>query len=109
MIRDRARTLSLSECRTLYRALAGNDGRGDQHKARACLIGQPVALGRDPQPAAALRISASARLVSEAWSSDPALAERNLQRAIGDAASAISGLESLLANDTKSLDVMHGS
>ncbi len=39
--------------------------------ARPCLVGQPVALGRvSPDPVAALRISAGARLVTEAWSAD---------------------------------------
>ena len=35
---------SLSECRTLYRALAGHGAAGDlKPAAQACLIGQPVA------------------------------------------------------------------
>jgi hypothetical protein len=87
---------SLSDCRTLYRALAGHAMSGDSKPAQACLIGQPVALGRDPSPQAALRISASARLVSEAWSSDAKTAHRNLQRAIDDAGSAIANLEALV-------------
>jgi hypothetical protein len=88
---------SLSDCRTLYRALAGHAVSGDlSPAAQACLIGQPVALGRDPSPPAALRISAGARLVSEAWSSDAKTAERNLQRAIDDAGTAIANLETLL-------------
>jgi hypothetical protein len=69
---------------------------GDSKPAQACLIGQPVALGRDPSPQAALRISASARLVSEAWSSDAKTAHRNLQRAIDAAGSAIANLEALV-------------
>jgi hypothetical protein len=89
---------SLGECRALYRALASNVASGDlKPAAKPCLIGQPVALGRDPSPPAALRISASARLVSEAWSSDPETAHRNLQRAIGEAGHAIANLEELLA------------
>jgi hypothetical protein len=89
---------SLAECRTLYRALAGHAVSDDLKPAvQACLIGQPVALGRDPSPPAALRISAGARLVSEAWSSDAKTAERNLQCAIDDASTAIANLETLLA------------
>jgi hypothetical protein len=44
--------------------------------AQACLVGQPVALGDvalgefERQPAAALRICASARLVTESFASD---------------------------------------
>jgi len=106
---------SLSECRTLYRALAGHVAPGDlKPSAQACLIGQPVALGiplgRDSSPSAALRISASARLVSEAWSSDTETAHRNLQRAIDQAATAIANLESLLADldGLKPMDASHG-
>jgi hypothetical protein len=103
---------SLSECRTLYRALAGHGGAGDiEPAAQACLIGQPVALGCAPSPSAALRISASARLVSEAWSADPKAADRNLQRAIDQAAVAIANLESLLADldGLKPMDASDGS
>ena len=108
VIRQGSRIRSLAECRTLYRALAGNIAGCSGPAAKACLIGQPVALGRDPQPSAALRISASARLVSDAWSSDPTTAHRKLQRAIDDAGAAIAGLETLLV-DTKPADVAHGA
>jgi hypothetical protein len=106
---------SLSECRRLYRALAGHAAAGDlKPAAEACLIGQPVALGvplgSDSSPPAALRISAGARLVSEAWSSDAKLAYRNLQRAIDQAATAIANLESLLVDldGLKPMDASHG-
>jgi hypothetical protein len=106
---------SLSECRTLYRALAGHVAAGDlKPAAQACLIGQPVALGvalgSDTSPPAALRISASARLVSEAWSADAKLAHHNLQRAIDQAATAIANLESLLVDSDvlKPMDASHG-
>jgi len=101
VIRHGGRLRSLSECRTLYRALAGHGVSGGlKPAAQACLIGQPVALGRDPSPPAALRISASARLVSQAWSSDAKTAQRNLQRAVDDAGAAIASLESLLVEVT---------
>jgi hypothetical protein len=110
VIRQGGRTLSQAECRTLYRALAGNAAGGSQPPAQACLIGQPVALGRDASQPAALRVSASARLVSEAWSSDAATAQRNLQRAIDDAGAAIAGLEALVGGlDAKPVEVLHGS
>ena len=114
VIRRGNRVLSLSECRMVYRALAGNSGR-PVTVAQPCLIGQPVALGvasgRDQQPPAALRISASARLVSEAWSPNIDVAHRNLQRAIDDAGTAIAGLEALLAglDDIKAVEIAHGS
>ena len=66
--------------------------------AKPCLIGQPVVLGCDERnPSAALRISASARLVSEAWSSDNGTARGNLQRAIEHVGTAVAKLEGLLA------------
>jgi hypothetical protein len=102
--RKGSRLHSLEECRTSYRALAA-------YAAQPCLIGQPVALGRDPSPPAALRISAGARLVSEAWSPNIEIADRNLQRAIDQAAAAIASLEALLAgsNETGSTEPVHGS
>jgi hypothetical protein len=109
VIRHGKRLRSLEECRALYRALAGN--AGNNAVAQSCLIGQPVALGRDPSPPAALRISASARLVSEAWSPNADVAQRNLQRAIDQAAAAIANLESLLADTSRlePMDASHGS
>jgi hypothetical protein len=111
VIRQGKRLRSLSECRTLYRALAGHAVSCDSKPvAQASLIGQPVALGRDPSSPAALRISASARLVSEAWSPDVKVAHRNLQRAIDQAATAIANLESLLADldGPKPTETSHG-
>jgi hypothetical protein len=102
---------SLAECRTLYRALAGNVAAGDlKSAAQPCLIGQPVALGGDPSPPAALRISASARLVSEAWSPDAETARRNLQCAIEQAGHAIASLEKLLSDidGLRPMEVSHG-
>jgi hypothetical protein len=110
VIRHRDGVRSLAECRTLYRALAGHSAEL-KPAAETCLIGQPVALGRDSSPPAALRIAASARLVSEAWSSDADTAHRHLQRAIDQAATAIANLESLLAemDRLKQTEISHGS
>ncbi len=109
-IRHGGRILPLSECRKLYRTLAGLAGELGVG-AQACLIGQPVALGCDPSPPAALRISASARLVSEAWSPNADVADRNLQRAVSGAGAAIANLEALLAGTSvvKPVEVSHGS
>jgi hypothetical protein len=102
-IRQGTGVLSLEGCRTLYRALAlgaasAASADDPEHTAKPCLIGQPVALGCDERrPAAALRVSASARLVSEAWSSDEDTARGNLQRALDDVGTAVAGLEGLLA------------
>jgi hypothetical protein len=97
MVRRGNRILSLDECKTLYRRLArggSSDDRGAQTKP--CLIGQPVALGRgEKHPPAALRISASARLVSEAFSPDEDLARRNLQRMLDDVGAVVAEIERL--------------
>jgi hypothetical protein len=103
VVRHGNRDLALEDCRKLYRALAR--GAADaapaddpENAAKPCLIGQPVALGCDANPAAALRISASARLVTEAWCSDEAAARDNLQRALGHVGAAVAKLEWLLAH-----------
>jgi hypothetical protein len=108
VIRRQGRILSLTECRALYRALAGH-GADAGEAANPCLIGQPVALGRDASPPAALRISASARLVSQTWSSDVATAHENLKCAIGQVAAAIANLETLLARKDAPVEMSHGS
>jgi hypothetical protein len=109
VIRQGGRILRLEECRALYRALAGNSAHSAP-VARPCLIGQPVALGRDASPPAALRISASARLASEAWSPNLDVSHRNLQRVIDDAGTAIANLEALLAggDDIRPLEATYG-
>jgi hypothetical protein len=96
VIRHGDRILSLEDCRAVYRDLALGAGPVDRKmEAKRCLIGQPVALGRDEKQAA-LRISASARLVSEAFSSDAELARRRLQSAVDDVGTAVAKLEILL-------------
>jgi hypothetical protein len=78
LVRRAGRTLSASECTTIYRALnedvsgllpAGATDGERRVAAQLCHIGQPVAM---PAPSggtiAALRISAGARVVSESWS-----------------------------------------
>jgi hypothetical protein len=98
VIRKGAGVLSLDDCRTLYRALAAPADE-PENAEKPCLIGQPVALGGDKsRPVAALRISASARLVSEAWSSDQDTARGNLQRVLDQVGTAVAKLERLLAH-----------
>jgi hypothetical protein len=104
VIEQNDRVFSLEHCKKLYRALA----RGFTQPASAddpavaatpCLIGQPVALGGgEGQPAAALRICAGARLVTEAWSSDVDIARKNLQRELGNVGAIIAKIEWLLAH-----------
>jgi hypothetical protein len=108
VIRHEDRDLSLAGCRKIYRALARDAGnaacanaqRGDPEiAAKVCLIGQPVALGGTGQhPVAVLRICAGARLVTEAWSSDPDTARENLQRELGRVGAIVSKLEWLLGH-----------
>ena len=113
VIRHGNRVLTLQDCRTLYRALAGGVASGDAEPgAKPCLIGQPVALGSDERsPAAALRIGASARLVSEAWSPDEEIAQGNLRRVIDHVGLTVVKLEGLLARmDGQELaEVSHGA
>jgi len=119
VIRQGSRALPLAECRTIYRALA-SDARdaacataGDlKIAARLCLIGQPVALSRGSQnPVAALRISASARLITQAWSADEDTARRNLQRQLADVDAIVAKIEWLLAHidDLNSMEASRGA
>lgn len=113
VIRHGDRLLSLEDCRALYRTLARGAASGAETEDAegACLIGQPVALGSGEKPAAALRISAGARMVSEAWSPDEDTARRNLQRVLLNAGNAVARLERLLAGmDGRELaGVSHGA
>ena len=119
VIRQGSRALPLAECRKIYRALAsdardaaGATARDPEISARLCLIGQPVALGRgSPNPAAALRISASARLVTQAWSADEDTAWRNLQHELADVAAIVAKIEWLLAHigDLNSMEASRGA
>jgi hypothetical protein len=102
-IRHDNRELTLAEGRTVYRALAM--GAGDAASANGCdmaepcLVGQPVAWQRGgPQPAALLRISASARFVTETWSSDEAIADRNLQCELGRLGAVVANIERLVSH-----------
>jgi hypothetical protein len=91
--------LSLDDCRMLYRALAGGAASDDAGSGdKPCLIGQPVALGAvGTSSAAALRISAGGRLVSDAFSPDADVARDNLQRAVGAVGTVVARLERLLS------------
>ena len=93
------RILSLEACKALYHRLA----RSDDSDAKPCLIGQPVALGGAENPYAALRISAGARLVSEAFSPDAERSRQNLRRAIDDVKTVVEKIERLL-EEMDSLD-----
>lgn len=103
-IRHGDRDLTLAEGRTIYRALAKGvedaaSANGCDRAAEPCLVGQPVAWQRGGlQPAALLRICASARLVTEAWSSDVAIADRNLQCEIGRVAAVVANIERLVSH-----------
>ena len=108
VIRHQGRTLSLDDCRKIHRALsrdargavaADEAGRDHQIAAQLCLVGQPVALGESAAHAvAALRISAGARLVTEAWSPDEGGADVNVRRELGLVGAVVSKIEWLLAH-----------
>src|SRR3984957_12829348 len=104
VIRHGDRVFSLEHTKKLYRALARGITAAactdvPAVAATPCLIGQPVALGGgEGQPAAALRICAGARLVTEAWSSDADIARKNLQRELGNVGAIVAKIEWLLAH-----------
>jgi hypothetical protein len=114
LIEREGRHLSPAECTSLYRALARDmrqsvsetdDKRDTDIAAQPCLIGQPVALnGANGTPVAALRICASARLVTELWSPDATVARRNLRRQIDHVATVVAKLEWLLADPNRLLN-----
>jgi hypothetical protein len=97
--------ISYDDCVKVYRALnrdmshllsanASNEER--QLAAQPCHIGQPVGLHMNGQPMAALRISAGARIVSEAWSPDEKRADENIRREIEQVAIICRKIEFLL-------------
>jgi hypothetical protein len=99
------RTFSSHECRTLHGALTQDLSHvircGDADRdivARRCLIGQPVRIERgDAPPIAVLRLSAGARLVTETWSPNAEVAQRNLQAELDCLAEVVAKIELLLA------------
>jgi hypothetical protein len=99
LIRHAGRVLSLDDCKKVYLALsrdrgdADEGGREREFATKPCLVGQPVAVGAG----AALRICASARLVTQASTSDQATACGNLQRELGNVGAVVAKIEWLAA------------
>jgi hypothetical protein len=112
LIERAGRALALDDCSRIYRLLssdarhsasANEGGRDREAAAKACLVGQPVALGdRARHPAAALRICADARLVRQAWSSNQQAARANLERELERVAAIVAKIEWLLAQGAAS-------
>jgi hypothetical protein len=96
--------LTAADGRILYRALIQDLGEeiagsaADREIAACrCLVGQPVALARrGEEPIAVLRLCVGARHVTEMWSADAAVAERNLLHELDRAASVVAKIERLL-------------
>ncbi|QPF94015.1 hypothetical protein [Bradyrhizobium commune] len=96
--------VSIAETGAVHRALAcdvNDDFSGStadrQVAAQRCLVGQPVRLEQPDSPAqAVLRLCAGARLVTEAWSADPAQAQRNVQQILDRIAHVLVKIELLL-------------
>jgi len=96
--------LTAADGRILYRALTQDIGEeiagsaADREIAACrCLVGQPVALARrGEEPVAVLRLCVGARHVTEMWSADAAVAERNLLHELDRAASVVAKIEWLL-------------
>jgi len=97
--------IGAEKCKALYRALNRDmsklivTGAADSDvAARPCLIGQPVRLERaGTKPIAALRLCIGARLITEAWSPDAAIARRNLEHTLDRVAGTVAKIELLLA------------
>jgi hypothetical protein len=82
-----------------------------QIAARRCLVGQPVRLERrDGNPAAVLRLCIGARLVTEPWSTEAAVAQKNLQCELDRVAEVVTKIELLLApaGGTEIAELSHG-
>jgi selenocysteine lyase/cysteine desulfurase len=106
MIERHGSPLSVEACRAVHRALTHElsamaaGGEADrQIAARRCLVGQPVRLERrDGKPAAVLRLCIGARLVTETWSTEAGIAQKNLQRELDRVAEVVAKIELLLAH-----------
>ncbi|WP_265442113.1 hypothetical protein [Bradyrhizobium sp. SEMIA] len=107
LLRD-GKPASLAETSAVHRALArdmneelSGSAADRQVAAQRCLVGQPVRLERQGEaPQAALRLCVGARLVTEAWSADPAQAQRNLQHVLDRIAHVLVKIELLLDRAT---------
>jgi hypothetical protein len=118
MIERHGSPLSLEACRAVHRALAHEScelavgSEADrQIAARRCLVGQPVRIERrDREPAAVLRLCIGARLVTEAWSTEAAVAQKNLQCELDRVAEVVTKIELLLApaGGTEIAELSHG-
>jgi selenocysteine lyase/cysteine desulfurase len=104
MIERHGSLLSEEACRAIHRALAHERGEAAfgsaadrEIAARSCLVGQPVRIERDGEPAAVLRLCSGARLVTATWSVEAGIAQRNLQREIDRVAEVVAKIELLLA------------
>jgi hypothetical protein len=106
MMKRHGSPLSVEACRAVHRSLtheisemAVGSEADRQIAARRCLVGQPVRLQRrGGEPAAVLRLCIGARLLTEAWSAEAGIAQKNLQREIDRVAEVVAKIELLLAH-----------
>jgi hypothetical protein len=106
MIERHGSPLPVEACRAVHRSLTRELGEiaigseaDRQIAARRCLVGQPVRLERrEAEPAAVLRLCIGARLVTETWSTDAGIAQKNLLREIDRVAEVVAKIELLLAH-----------
>lgn len=103
LLRD-GKPVSIAETGAVHRAL-GRDMNEEisgsaadrQIAVQRCQIGQPVRLERPNEaPQSVLRLCVGARLVTEAWSPDPAQAQRNVQHVLDRIAHVLVKIELLL-------------
>lgn len=96
--------VSIAETSAVHRALArdmneeiSGSAADRQVAAQRCLIGQPIRLERPNEaPQVMLRLCIGARLVTEAWSADPAQAQHNVQHVLDRIAHVLVKIELLL-------------
>jgi selenocysteine lyase/cysteine desulfurase len=103
--RRNGRVLSVDEASKLYRALGQDlshlvpENAPDQIQltaARICRVGQPVRITHNGTETAVLRISASARFVSDAWSPDGDQGRRAIARSLEDVATIVAKIQFVL-------------
>jgi hypothetical protein len=107
LLRD-GKPVSIAETGAVHRALArdvneeiGGSAADRQVAVQRCLIGQPVRLDRPNEaPQSVLRLCVGGRLVTEAWSPDPAQAQRNVQHVLDRIAHVLVKIELLLDRAT---------
>ena len=115
-LQRRGSALALDDCKAIHRALA-QPATEDSVSGKAlfasvsCILGQPVEWrGPQGQSVAALRLCVGARHVTDSWSADRTVADKNIGRLLDQVAVTIIKIEMLLwqLDETATPEVPHG-